>query len=398
MTANKKIKKVTLLITTITLLCLFIYINISHHLFLVFRLNYRLTSVQNFDFNNQGKYKPLVKNSKEITLVGESHGMEKTYIFLGNLIKAMNEQNKLNYLVIETSPSESAIINLYLTTGDTNYLLEFISDNIGTPLASQEFINIIKTVKAINENRKIPIRFIGVDAEWKEKTLLYYLKREFQQFSDNQYFKEIWLRVSKATTISPKECKEILNLIIANQGKLPLKDEDIFDIKMALTQRYSEQDITSSEVMLFRDKKMEECFMSYKEYLPRGYFLVDMGSDHISNNKYKYKGKKVESFGSLLKQENNIQNQLYTINLEYLDSQSMYAEDIGKKHSVSTLPYYTFLKLKDKIIYPNTKAFNRIQEWNKFESGEADYHMPSVIIILVSSKAVNCTNISFKPK
>jgi hypothetical protein len=369
----------------------------SLHLHLVIRLNYRLTSATNFDISKQDDYEALVKNLKKITLVGESHGLKKTYVFLDNLLKTMNEQNKLNYLVIEASPSEAAIINIYLNSGDTSYLANFIAANVGTPLASQEFINIIKNVKTMNEDREVPIRFIGVDAESSEKILLYYLKQEFQCFSQDKYLKEIWLRVSKATTLSPQECKEILNLIIDNQEMILLRSEDIFDIKMALIQRYSEQELISSEVMLSRDKKMEECYMAYKDYLPEGYFLVDMGSSHISNNKYTCQGEKVESFASLLNQEKKIQNQLYTINLEYLDSQSMFSQDLGKSQLVSTLPYLTFLKLQDKIVYPNTKAFNRTRDWKKFESGESNYCMPSVIIILVNSQAVNCTNISFKP-
>jgi len=50
-----------------------------------------------------------------------------------------------------------------------------------------------------------------------------------------------------------------------------------------------------------------------------------------------------------------------------------------------------------QIIYPNTKAFNRIQGWKEIESGESNYHMPSVSLIFVNSQKVNCTNIRVQP-
>jgi len=394
---KKKVKKRILLIANIILWAIVLYITISSHLYLVARLNYRVKTASNFHITSQDDYKTLVKNTKETTLVGESHGLNKTYIFLDNLLKEMNEQNKLNYLVIEASPSEAAIINLYLKSGDTNHIVNFISDNAGTALASQEFINIVQNVKAMNEKRKVPIRFIGVDIESSEKILLYYLKHEFQCFSQEQSLKEMWLRVSKAATISPAESREILNFIINNEKKLPLKEDEIFDIKMALTLRYSEKELISSEVMLLRDKKMKECYMAYMNYLPEGYFLVNMGSDHISGNKYTYQGKKIESFASLLSEDKKNLKQLYTINLEYLGGQSMHNQELGKSQPVSSLPYITFLKLEDKIVYPNTKAFNRIREWKKLEKGEPDFHMPSVNIILVNSDSVNSTNFKLKP-
>lgn len=393
MNDKKKFKKFTLLITNIILWGITFYILAFTQQPLIVRLNYSLKSAPTFDINNNSSYKTLVDNFKEITLIGESHGIEKTYTFLDNLIKTTNEENKLNYIVIEASPAEAAIINLYLTSGDRNHLLNFISNNIGTSLASQEFINIINTVKKTNEDREIPIRFVGVDLENSEQMLLYYLKHVLEPFAENLNVKELCVKISTLTTITSKDSKELLNLIGKNEHILPLRTDDIFDIKMALTQRYSEKELTSPEILTLRDKNMEECFIAYKEYLPKGYFLVNMGSSHISNNSYTVEGKKVESFGSLLNKEESTKNQLYTIDLEYLNSKSMFNENLGTSHSVSTLPYITFIKLQDKIVYPNTKAFNRIEDWKKFESGESTYHMPNVVIIFLDSDSVNSTNL-----
>lgn len=390
---KKKVKKAALLITNIILFCIIVYIFTSTQEPLIAGLNYSLKAAPAFNINDLDSYKPLVHNFKEITLVGESHGIEKTYRFLNNLIVAMNEENKLNYIVIETSPAKAAIINLYLATGDKNHVLNFISDNIGTAFSSQEFINIINNVKKINEKREIPLRFIGVDLENSEQMLLYYLKHMFEPFAKNLYVKELWLKLSTATTITPEDSRELFSLITKNEEVLPLNCHDIFDIKMALTNCYSKGEITSPEVLTLRDKKMAECFIAYKDYLPQGYFLVDMGSYHISNNNYSIVEEEVESFGVLLNKEKRIKDQLYTIDLEYLNSKSMFGEAPGESHPVSTLPYITFIKLQDKIIYPTTNAFNRIKDWKKSESGKSIYNMPDAIIIFLNSPEVNSDNI-----
>ncbi len=392
---KKKAKRMAVNIANIILLSIILYKAIATNLFLDARLNYRLISAPVFQIGNEESYKPLTEKFKKITLVGESHGMEKTYSFLENLLKTMNKDNKIDYLVIEASPSDAAIINFYLKSGERNYLFKFISNKIGTAMASQEFVNMINTVKEINQHRQVPIRFIGVDLEDKEDTLLYYLKQVLGPFADNSYVKEMWLMLSKATTFSPEDSKKFLSLFIESEEMLPLKKEEIFDMKMALTQRYSEKGYLSSDVIPIRDKKMTECFMAYKKYLPEGYFLVNMGSNHISNNNYTSDGQEVESFALLLNKEPQLQRQLYTINLEYLDSQSMFGQELGKSELVSTLPYITFLKLQDKILYPNTKEFNRVEDWKKLKRRKSIYNMPDAIIIFVNSKAVNATDIRF---
>ena len=80
-------------------------------------------------------------------------------VLIEQMVKQMSSQNKLNYIGIEAPVYQTILLNEYLDTDENDFLDGFLYLTEGTPLASQQFVDIVHLVKTIIIKWKITFIF-----------------------------------------------------------------------------------------------------------------------------------------------------------------------------------------------------------------------------------------------
>lgn len=116
-------------------------------------------------------------NSHDIFLCGESHAVSENYAIQFELLKYLNQNAKVKYILVEFGTSHAGMINKYLTTGNELFLKKLLSAakySFSYTNEQYEFWrNVYKYNKTLPNDSKLVV--IGIDIENDPTSVMWYL-------------------------------------------------------------------------------------------------------------------------------------------------------------------------------------------------------------------------------
>ncbi|MGL5716591.1 MAG: hypothetical protein ACRCXT_10540 [Paraclostridium sp.] len=102
---------------------------------------------------------------KKIVLTGESHGLDKSYKMKFKMLKYLQEEIGVNYLISELGYADAHFLNKYLDTGDEKILMDFFANYKSQTFSTEGQYELYKSIYEFNQTlpSKQRIKIIGVD-------------------------------------------------------------------------------------------------------------------------------------------------------------------------------------------------------------------------------------------
>lgn len=280
-----------------------------------------VTSVDDYS-----SFKLLDKDVKdnEVFLTGEVHAAafndELNFAFIKYFINA-----GIKYYLAEMGYSSSQLINMYLKTGDETYLKQVYSEFAGTQFYTIDSYDFWKKVYVYNKNlpEEKKIRVVGIDIEHEQNTAWRYLNSILPQAEAPKEIKSfIDILRNKVCKGSEKEDKllltDILDSIKDNESiyKKYLKDE-YFDFYMVCKNLLNSIEVYQGKGYDYREDAIYNNFVEIYNYLPKGKYYGQFGSEHVFQHSYENEWIKGGSLAAKLAGDgspvkNNIITILYT--------------------------------------------------------------------------------------
>jgi len=118
-----------------------------------------------------------VVDNYELFFTGETHGIALNFELRYDFLVYFYYKANVRYLLIETSPSQAAVMNHYLETGEELWLNRMYAAIKGTFAWTRDSFDYLKRVRRFNQGlpRTERIRCVGVDIEHQPQFALTYL-------------------------------------------------------------------------------------------------------------------------------------------------------------------------------------------------------------------------------
>lgn len=160
----KNIKIMGVIISILFIVFITIYINKPYDDKEYLNKNFETISVEDNDFKGLDIMSKDLKN-KKIVLTGESHGLDKNYKMMFKMLKYLQEEIGVKYLIIELGQADAYFLNKYLESGDEKILKDYYSNYPEQKTANEGkyelFKNIYEFNQTLTEDKRIKV--IGVD-------------------------------------------------------------------------------------------------------------------------------------------------------------------------------------------------------------------------------------------
>lgn len=231
-------------------------------------------------------------NKNNVILTGEGHAIAKNYRLEMELLKKVNKNNNIRYLLAEMSYSFSCFVNEYLEIGDESKLKLVYNNLEDTETWSKESYNF--WIELRNYNLSIPknkrIKVVGIDIEHQGKTACEYLNsilhnmvlpKEIQPIIESyvsSYNEKNYAALVKAIENLQEDMKLKANVYSSSFG------DKYFDFSIVvdnLVNSINAYDSNSAKFSQIREPSMYSNFKRICEYLPKGKYLGEFGTEHV---------------------------------------------------------------------------------------------------------------------
>jgi len=117
---------------------------------------------------------------KKIILTGEKHGLDKNYKMKFKMLKHLQKEIGVNYLLSEMGYPDAYFLNKYLDSGDEKILMDYFSNYSAQKSANEDYYKLYKNIYEFNqtlpENKRIKIVGVDINTFITDKYILDILK------------------------------------------------------------------------------------------------------------------------------------------------------------------------------------------------------------------------------
>ena len=285
-----------------------------------------------------------------IILLGEKHGIAKTYDAEIELIKFLNEKYDVQKVFLEAGYCDISIVNEYLKTGEEKLIEDLVSYYKGTFGGNESLINFYKDIysynKDISDENKITL-FAG-DIQHQPAIGLYAMSRLFPHIDAPESIKNIIDKIYNYKNLDTFN-EETINMISESFSKYSsdyteyLGEKTFNELNNMLKYIFEGLEYYKNDDDYYRERKMIEYFLSEYSKSTNEKYLGIYGGMHSTLNSY-YSDESKPALGNYLQNVNeDTKNKIASISLMYFNSKYMNI-DGKEKHYNDDIPI-----LRDKL-------------------------------------------------
>lgn len=275
----------------------------------------------------------------DVFLAGEIHGTKKNYDLQFELIKYLNQNAGVRYILSEGGYGSNQLINQFLETGDKKVLENLFKYRKGLISWNKESYEFYEKIREYNQqlNDDQKIKLIGIDIEHQITPALMYLKSILPKDD---------VPAEIETTISTFKNKEYANvktwddyydyIDFLNSMQEDIREnekiykeyleESYFDFSIVLDNIINSQNAYDSECenedefWRIRENSMYDNFKRVYEHFPKGKYFGQFGAGHVFQNNDKSELYNTGRLGMYLNEDDSpVKNKVLSINYEYIN-------------------------------------------------------------------------------
>jgi len=275
-----------------------------------------------------------VVDDYEVFLTGETHGIALNFDLRFDFLLYFYHKANVRYLLIETPPSQAAVMNHFIETGEEVWLNRMYAALKGTFGWTRDSCDYFKRVRQFNQGlpKTERIRCVGVDIEHQPQFALTYLNHLLPSGQIPGVIQADIEHVQAAANASPPNVTNYrlagvrLSESIANNHAVYQRylGDNSFVLRLIADNIVAAKDAYENgqqgRFSQIRDAAMYANFLKHYEKLPRGRFYGQFGDAHIFRRPYQH----TQWFASLLEQSDSpVSSKVLSIVFDYVSCAQM---------------------------------------------------------------------------
>ena len=297
------------------------------------------------DFSGMKIMNDDLKNAKVI-LTGEMHAIDKNSKLELKIIKYLQKEIGLKYILDEAGYSNTYFINQYLETGDEEILKKSFSYVKGTVGHNQDSYDFYKDLYGFNKNLKDEdkLSVIGIDIEHNASSSYNYLLDVIEKYNISNDKLNLLLSTLKKILSGDnqidnlqKQIQLVLSDINSNYKHYEsILGKDLFGFKLVLENINTkiETDLDRTNNSDIRENQIYKNFKSIDSVLDDAKYFGQFGAYHVIQDAYKHKSfadSYIESFASKLDKDNEFKDKVISIMYSYSDKKRANNKEFSPK-------------------------------------------------------------------